>query len=83
MRCRPTNRAPKRPQNSLIFWQIALDTSILEFWHLWALRTKPGEAADLSIMASWPGMVESAVIFFRTLAHSAPRQTSAPNYMNG
>jgi hypothetical protein len=51
-RCRPTNRAPKRPQNSLIFWKIPRDTGILVvFWHLWALRTRPGEAADLSIMA--------------------------------
>jgi hypothetical protein len=44
--------------------------------HPLALATRPGEAAaDLSIMASWPGTVELAIIFFELLptAHHAKR----------
>jgi hypothetical protein len=87
VRCRPTNRAPKRPQNSPTFCQIARYTGISVFWHLWALRTSParpgrtGEAADLSIMASWPGLVEPTVIFFEllpTMHHAKLISTCSP-----
>jgi hypothetical protein len=46
---------------------------------LWALRTMPGEAAGLSILASWPGLSEHAVIFFgflsttRTMPNERPK----------
>jgi hypothetical protein len=90
---RPTNMAPKRPQNPVIFRHILPVTLVC----LYSRRcepfksinkvknspTTPGEAAGLSILASWPRMDNRAVLFLRALVHNAPCQTSAPNHIHG